>query len=126
MPAMNLLRGRFHGNGSRHFQSAGLDLDIGAVAAHSGGGDIVLGVRAEHVRIDSDAGADGGAGQVRLFEPLGVETLLYIDYGAEAQLVAKIDAEREFRVGDPVRFSFNPGGVLLFDGDSEVRLESLQ
>jgi multiple sugar transport system ATP-binding protein len=122
MPAMNLIRGRCHSNGSARFQAAGLELDIGNAATAAAGQDIVLGVRAEHVRIGDDAGA---AAQVRLIEPLGDETLLYIDYGAEAQLVAKVDAEREFRVGDAIRFSFNPGGVLLFAGDSETRLESV-
>jgi ABC-type sugar transport system ATPase subunit len=59
---------------------------------------------------------------VVLTEPLGDATLVFLEYGGDMQLVAKVDADRDYKVGDRIHFTCNPSGVLFFDADDETRL----
>ena len=58
-------------------------------------------------------------GTVNLIEPLGDETLVFIDYGGDETLITKVEASHGARPGDRVNIDFKRGGVLLFDGDTE-------
>jgi multiple sugar transport system ATP-binding protein len=119
-PTMNVIPGQVQHHGTYRFQARRLDLELPAAALPEGvvGRDICLGVRAEHVHIDTY----GVPAEVQLTEPLGDETLIFFDYGGETQLVAKVDGEREFKVGDQVHFTCKPGGLLFFDAQEGVRL----
>ncbi|HEX9870510.1 MAG TPA: TOBE domain-containing protein, partial [Candidatus Tectomicrobia bacterium] len=59
-------------------------------------------------------GDSGVPAEVRLTEPLGDETLVFVDYGGENDIVAKMSGDCDLKVGDRVRFRFNPSGVLFF------------
>ena len=120
MPAMNTIQGRVQDNGGYEFRAPQLALELGAQAAPGAvaGRDVHLGVRAEHVVL----GASGAPGRVTLTEPLGDATLVFIDYGGEAPLVAKTDGDCAYRAGDAIRFSCNPSGVLFFDAHDGARL----
>ena len=120
MPTMNVIPGQVLQDGVCRFQSASLDLVLPAAAVPQGsaGREVCLGVRAEHVQID----AHGVPAEVRLTEPLGDETLVFFDYGGDTQLVAKVDGEQEFKVGDRVHFTCKPGGLLFFDAQTGGRL----
>ena len=76
-----------------------------------------LGVRPEHVRL-TDA-ADGWAATVTLIEPLGDETLVFLDCGGQGALVAKMDAEEAIAPGDRRRVTFRRDRLLFFDGTGE-------
>ena len=121
MPTMNLVPGRICGAEAPRFQSENLDLQlpIEAVPLAAVDRDVCLGVRSEHVLLDSQ----GVAGGVQLTEPLGDETLVFFDYGGPSQLVAKYRGDRTFKMGEGIHFDFDPKGVLVFDAEDGMRLE---
>jgi ABC-type sugar transport system ATPase subunit len=66
--------------------------------------------------------AEGWTATVNLVEPLGDETLVFLDHGGPAPLVAKVHAEEEIAAGDRRRFTFNPTKLLFFDGETGARI----
>ena len=72
-----------------------------------------LGIRPEAVRIEGVVG--GYRGRVALVEPLGKETLVYLNYGAERLLVAVTSSEFQVEKGASVEFDFRGGRFYLFD-----------
>ena len=121
MPTMNLISGRICDGAAPRFRSQNLDLQLPAAAVPraAAGREVCLGVRSEHVRL----APQGVAGDVRLTEPLGDETLVFFDYGGPSQLVAKHRGDRTFDVGEGITFDFDPKGVLVFDAADGTRLE---
>jgi multiple sugar transport system ATP-binding protein len=119
-PAMNVIAGHLDRDGALRFRASNLDLDLvgPAASAATPGQAVSLGVRSEHVLL----GDRGIPAQITLTEPLGDETLVFFDYGGESQLVAKMGGDCELQVGDRIRFSFHPSGVLLFDSHTGMRL----
>ena len=67
-------------------------------------------------------GREGWPATVSLIEPLGDETLLFLDYGGPSSLVAKVDAEEKVAVGDRRSFTFRLDRVVLFDATTGERL----
>jgi len=112
-PSMNLLEGRIDAQG--RFASSALTLELGAQAsAH----EVVLGVRPEHILI----GAAGPfEGSVVLVEPMGNHQIVWIAVG-QRKLSAIVNDNREFRLGEALRFAIDAGRVSLFDKASEQRL----
>jgi ABC-type sugar transport system ATPase subunit len=120
MPTMNVISGQVIQDGAYRFQAHSLDLELSAAAvpAQAVGREVCVGVRAEHIQLDTH----GIPAAVQLTEPLGDETLVFFDYGGDTQLVAKVDGEREFKVGDRVHFACKPAGLLFFDAQEGIRL----
>jgi multiple sugar transport system ATP-binding protein len=109
VPAMNFVDGEIAVGG--RFQAPGLTLDLGRAASPPA--PVTLGVRPEHVRLTGDGG--GSPATVSLLEPMGDETLVFLDYGGPASIVAKVDAEETLAVGDRRRFTFRPDRTVFFD-----------
>jgi ABC-type sugar transport system ATPase subunit len=59
---------------------------------------------------------------VSLIEPMGDETLVFLDYGGPASLVAKVDAEEKIAVGDRRPFGFKSEKLVFFDGTTGGRI----
>jgi multiple sugar transport system ATP-binding protein len=120
MPAMNTIRGHLSHHGTSCFRAATLELELPEETIPDAARDreVYLGVRAEHLVL----GRRGVPAQVVLTEPLGDATLVFLEYGGDVQLVAKVDADRDYKVGDRIHFTCNPSGVLFFDADDETRL----
>jgi multiple sugar transport system ATP-binding protein len=119
VPAMNFVEGelRPEPDGAR-FVAQALRVTL---PGHGGGsGPAVLGVRPEHVRFAD--GRESWPATVSLIEPLGDETLLFLDYGGPSSLVAKVDAEEKVAVGDRRSFTFRRDRVVLFDGTTGERI----
>ena len=112
-PAMNFIDGSI-GDGGR-FTSPALALELDA---RSGSGDVVLGIRPEHILI-----TDGGpfAGTVALTEPMGNHQIVWIAVG-ERKLSAIVNDTRVFSLGEPVRFAVDSARLSVFDKRSEQRL----
>ena len=122
VPAMNFIDGAIsaHGDALR-FDATGVSLDPGPRERGSAGA-VTLGVRPEHVRLAPDG--QGWPAAVSLIEPMGDETLVFLDYGGPASIVAKVDAEEKLAVGDRRRFTFRTDRVVFFDtatGDRVLR-----
>jgi ABC-type sugar transport system ATPase subunit len=121
VPAMNFVDGDVRsGPGGLDFTAPTLRMTL--PARNAAAGPAVLGVRPEHVRL-----ADGAAGcpaTVSLLEPLGDETLVFLDYGEPLSLVAKVDAEEKISVGDRRSFTFRPDRVVFFDPATGGRIRA--
>ena len=119
VPAMNFVEGELSEEAGRLcFRAPALDLPVDRGKARKG--PAVLGIRPEHVRL-----AEGGAGwpaTVSLIEPLGDETLVFLDYGGPASLVAKVDADEKVTVGDRCAVALRPDKWVFFDTASGERI----
>ena len=112
-PSMNFIDGTLDTDG--HFESPVIALDLEMAADRRA---VVLGIRPEHVLIAAGAPFEG---KVALVEPMGNHQVVWIAVG-ERKLSAIAHDNREFRLGDPVRFAIAAGRVSLFDKASEQRL----
>jgi ABC-type sugar transport system ATPase subunit len=117
-PSMNLVAGEVvRASGTARFRAAGLDLALPAALDGAAPGPATLGIRPEHVAVTL-----GGNGDitlpVRLVEPLGRDTLLYFDAGADRTFVAVSQGLNmaDVDVGTRVALSFDPQRLYLFDG----------
>jgi len=119
VPAMNFVEGelRPEPDGARFVAQA---LRVTLLGHGGGSGPAVLGVRPEHVRFAD--GRESWPATVSLIEPLGDETLLFLDYGGPSSLVAKVDAEEKVALGDHRSFTFRLDRVVLFDGTTGGRI----
>jgi multiple sugar transport system ATP-binding protein len=121
VPAMNFIDGAVAAHGDTlRFEAAGGRLDLGRREPMGGGGAVTLGVRPEHVRLSPDG--QGWPAAVSLIEPMGDETLVFLDYGGPASIVAKVDAEEQVAVGDRRRFGFRPDRLVFFDSGTGERV----
>jgi len=121
VPAMNFIDGAVEVRGDAlRFQGAGVTLEPARRERMSGA--VTLGVRPEHVRLAPDG--EGWPAAVSLIEPMGDETLVFLDYGGPASIVAKVDAEERLAVGEGRRFTFRTERVVFFDasGNRVLRL----
>ncbi len=117
VPAMNFIEGAIEAeNGSATFRAGEVHQAFNGNAQLRAGSDVTLGVRPESIELVSEGGV--GAGTVDLTEPLGDETLLFVDYGGDGNLVVKTDPYNDVRPGDRVSFRFKDEGVRLFDKSS--------
>jgi len=114
VPAMNFLEGEL---ADGRFTAAPISVPAGLRRAV---GPATLGVRPEHVRVTS--GDEGWPATVNLVEPLGDETLVFLDHGGPASLIAKMHADEPIAAGDRRRFTFNPDKLLCFDGGTGERI----
>ena len=134
-PPMNLLHGQalVGADGVLQFQPAGSDPSAALVLSGEGApvnGAVVLGVRAEHLRL-AEAGAPGAwPFRVEVVEMLGAERLLHGRLGASpaAPLVTcRIDADRPAPVaGMAIGLRPDAGALHWFDADSGRRLSVAQ
>jgi multiple sugar transport system ATP-binding protein len=121
VPAMNFIDGALEPHGDRRFTAVAVTLDPGPRGS-TVSGPATLGVRPEHVRLTADG--EGWPATVSLIEPMGDETLVFLDYGGPTSIVAKVDAEEKLAVGDRRRFTFRTDRVVFFDpatGDRVLR-----
>jgi multiple sugar transport system ATP-binding protein len=84
--------------------------------------EVLLGVRAEDVRIGPPEGAEEGfAGEVELLEPLGSDTYVEVRHGPH-RLTARVEPDSAPRLGETVRLHMPWARLHLFDAATERRL----
>jgi len=118
-PSMNLVAGEIvQANGIRCFRAPSFEVALPEQFKTATPGVATLGIRPEHVGV-----ALGGNGKVelpvRLVEPLGRDTLLYFDAGAERAFVAVSEGldMAEIKIGARVALAFDPRRLYLFGAD---------
>ncbi len=116
-PAMNLLPATLDGGTIR----AGPF--VLAAAPLGGERRLEVGVRPEHVRLDT-AGADP-AGVVEVVETAGNETLVHVTVGATT-VVARVPPELRLDVGQRVEVAVSESDVYLFDAETDVLVRGLE
>jgi multiple sugar transport system ATP-binding protein len=121
VPPMNFVDGALAADAGRlAFRAAGVTIVLDRPAEAVTARDAVLGVRPEHVRLRDGTG--GWPATVGLLEPLGDETIVFLDYGGATSIVAKVDPDEKIAVGDRRRFMFDRGKLLFFDGTTGERI----
>ncbi|MBI1416749.1 MAG: sn-glycerol-3-phosphate ABC transporter ATP-binding protein UgpC [Limimaricola sp.] len=109
-PAMNLLPGSW--------REGGVALDMGGQIALPGrqladGTRVDLGIRPTDLAISAD-GAGQITGAITLVEPLGAESMLYIDAGG-VEIIAACPGRTAPDPGQQIRLSADPEALHLFD-----------
>ncbi len=79
---------------------------------------LVLGARAENIRLKSD----GVGARVELTEPLGDEIIVHLDHGGENNIISKVESSVNIHSNDQVKLAFDQHKVYLFDRESEERV----
>ncbi len=113
-PSMNLLKGKVRGGG---VEIHGVRLPIPAGAKVTEGQDVTYGVRPEHF----DLAADGILATIKVVEPTGSETMVFLRFG-ESDLVALFRDRHNFKPRDTLRLRPRAELVHLFDPQSGKRL----
>jgi multiple sugar transport system ATP-binding protein len=112
-PPMNFLAGEISREGDR-FLGAGYSFPLRAKGAPAGK-RVILGVRPQELAVSDE----GIPCEVEVVERTGTEAYLHARAGKEA-LIARIDPAAAH--GERVSLAPNPGGVYLFDPDTEETL----
>jgi len=117
-PPMNLVRGRASGAG---FQAGSELLPLAAPAPRDG--ELVVGVRPEHVELVDRPAAATWPLRVQAIEMLGAERLVYGVLG-ETLFTVRLDATMPHpKIGDVVGLRAEPGHLHWFDAASSARVE---
>ena len=121
-PGMNFLNGLLTSDGQTdYFASTNLNLDVSSyefVKTPPNGVAVVLGIRPEHVRIDSQGNLKG---VISLVEPMGNHQVVWIDCNGNL-LCSVVHDPVEFRVDEPVRFTIDTAKISLFEKQGEQRI----
>ena len=75
------------------------------------GGEVVLGIRPEDMRLDSEGGIEG---TVEIIEPVGSDIFLDLSVGGES-LTVRVEPSVRVSQGESVRLSPDPKRVHAFD-----------
>jgi ABC-type sugar transport system ATPase subunit len=118
-PSMNLVAGEIvQDDGGPRFRSPPFDIALPGRFKATSPGKATLGIRPEHVGVGFGGNGDVEL-PVRLVEPLGKDTLLYFDAGAERAFIAVTEglAMAEVKSGARVTLRFDPQWLYLFGTD---------
>jgi sn-glycerol 3-phosphate transport system ATP-binding protein len=116
-PPMNLVRGRAQ---DRSFSTGGQALPLPAPAPREG--ELVLGVRPEHVELGTGSSPAGWPMRVQALEMLGAERLVYGQIG-DSLFTARLDATLAHpKSGDIVTVTAAPAHVHWFDAATTARV----
>jgi multiple sugar transport system ATP-binding protein len=112
---MNLLPARMNGHGVQ--LASGATLSLGGLGKDEG--DVVVGIRPDDLQVVTDSPIVEG--RVTVQEPLGPETLIYVDLGG-SEVIAKADGRAPPAVGSTVRLGALPENIHVIDGDTGAAL----
>ncbi len=126
---MSLVDGSLeHSDGEVAFRSADLRIPLGSPArlglADGQWPSVVLGIRAEDVRVpvdETEPPAGSFRATVTLLEPIGSDTFVELQAG-DATVVARVAPEVKLEIGQIVRATLAPGRVHLFDREEGGRI----
>ncbi|TWF54227.1 ABC transporter ATP-binding protein [Neorhizobium alkalisoli] len=125
-PSMNFLKGELVDEGGHiAFRTNGVSFSLDgyqASEALAAGRKVILGLRPEHVKVDSDIGhGETHEAVVDIEEPMGADNLLWLKHAGHT-LSVRIGGERRYAVGTKVRLGFDMSMASLFDAVSEERI----
>jgi sn-glycerol 3-phosphate transport system ATP-binding protein len=119
-PAMNFLEGRVSDDCKHVTVGDGVMLELDHDVA--GGREVTVGIRPEHLSLVGETKGRINAG-VRMVESLGAETLVYLDFGANADNVTlRLQGTHQFTKEQKLSLSVSADKIHLFDKDSGVRI----
>ena len=106
-PSMNMLQGMAQG-GSVTVAGRSIARDTGQT------GPVTVGIRPDDLRVTDGPGSFEG--RITVLEPLGSETLAYVDIGG-AEVVARADGRTPPALGAVVQLAVDPANLHLFGPD---------
>lgn len=119
-PAMNLLDGYVSASGTHFELEGGMTLPIGRSARESGGRNMTLGIRPEHIALSSQA--EGGVPLVLdTLEMLGADNLAHGRWG-EQKLVVRLAHQHRPTAGSTLWLHLPDNHLHLFDGETGQRV----
>lgn len=83
--------------------------------------DVFLGIRPENIGSEQaakDPAAPTLEATLEVIEPMGSETYLHLNTGTQP-FIARVDAHKEFRVGDKIKLPLHLPKIHIFDFDTE-------
>ncbi|MFW5654717.1 MAG: ABC transporter ATP-binding protein [Roseicyclus sp.] len=110
-PSMNLLQAEGIEGGLRLWNGSTLPMNGRAVGA---GRPITVGVRPEDLHSTATEHEAALSGTVTVAEPLGAETLVYVDIGG-TEIVATADGRNPPKAGDRIGLALSSSSLHLFD-----------
>lgn len=111
-PSMNMLDAVWRG-GRLHVAGQELAADL----ALSEGSALTVGIRPDDLVVSDQAGLF--AGKVNVLEPLGTETLAYVDIGGR-EVIAKADGRTPPALGAHVQLAADLANMHLFDSTGKA------
>jgi multiple sugar transport system ATP-binding protein len=117
-PSMNFIAGKLNEHKQFGHEMIKLDLSAYASQATSSVQDVILGIRPEYMQVQADGAYSG---ELSLLEPMGNHQLLWLTMGKQ-QLCLLDHENRQFKLGETVRFDIHTDRVSLFDAKTESRL----
>ncbi|WP_371170863.1 ABC transporter ATP-binding protein [Aliiroseovarius sp. 2305UL8-7] len=114
-PSMNMLPGTLNGEGVQLSDGRLLKTPHTSTAPRA----VQVGVRPDDLTLGTTAPII--AGTVSVLEPLGAETLLYVDTPS-GEIIAKASGRTPPAVGDEVTLSADPDDLHIFDATTEMAL----
>ncbi|QCO57026.1 sn-glycerol-3-phosphate ABC transporter ATP-binding protein UgpC (plasmid) [Pseudorhodobacter turbinis] len=106
-PSMNLMPGRA--------VSGGVEVGGTVIARETDhSGELTIGIRPDDLHVTEGEGRF--AGRITLLEPLGSETLAYVDIGGQ-EVVARADGRNPPALGSMVQLAVDPENLHLFGAD---------
>jgi multiple sugar transport system ATP-binding protein len=114
-PSMNLVRAKPKTSRARAVLSSSLfDVAVSAELAATLTDEVVVGVRPEKVQL---AASRGKGARIQLVEPLGRDTLVYLESGDERPFIAILPGMQidRFRQGQNVSIRVDPADSFVFD-----------
>ncbi len=118
-PPMNLLKGELRReNGAASFRAGVFNARLPGPVPNTEGA-ATLGIRPEHMTIGDSGSTEGEdfSAKVALVEPLGKDTLLYLDYGSEDNLIAVIEGHRDIQTDSTVGVHLQHENLYYFGED---------
>ncbi|HUS97230.1 MAG TPA: TOBE domain-containing protein, partial [Hyphomicrobiaceae bacterium] len=120
-PSMNFVIANYD-EASKTIRALGAELQVPAGTQLPANRRIEVGLRPEHLRIDSDHGPIHL--EVEAVEHLGVDTIIYGRTAAHEPEPIAVRVEGDYRIaaGETIRLNFEPDAIHLFDADNGLRL----
>ncbi len=112
-PSMNLVKGSVTATehkGTALFASHSIEVEFPSETARFG--DVILGIRPEHIAVDPEGNITGA---VQFVEDLGHEAFLHIDLAEREKLVVRVTPARSYGVGETVTLTIDPNRAHLFE-----------
>ncbi len=123
-PQMNLLDGTLSFDGDTSVvKGKEFTFTLPKSASHKAG-DVVVGVRPEHLSPTDGGGTPSAhtlSAVVEVIEPLGAEAYVYLA-GTKGSIVARVPEDKTPKVGQTVAFTVDATKIHLFDPKTEARL----
>jgi multiple sugar transport system ATP-binding protein len=117
-PSMNVVHGKLLANGHAAVVTpGGLSVPVGSAPPGSDGWPVTLGIRPEHISLDSE----GTPAKVLVVEPTGSETQVTLN-AQGTELIAVFRERISASPGETIHVTADPRLVHLFDGEKGRRL----